>query len=43
MIEKEKTTYKPKKINIVKLEAYLKKLNNNKNGKQHKLGRDLLR
>ncbi len=40
MIEKEKTTYKPKKINIVKLEAYLKEIK--KNGKQHKLGRDLL-
>jgi len=41
MIEKEKTTYKPKKINIVKLETYLNKIN--KNGKQHKLGKDLLR
>jgi len=36
MIEKQKTTYKPKKINIVKLQAYLKQIN--KNGKQHKLG-----
>jgi hypothetical protein len=39
MIEKEKTTYKPKKINIVKLEAYLNKIN--KDGKQHKLGKDI--
>jgi len=39
MIEKEKTTYKPKKINIVKLEAYLKQIE--KNGKQHKLGNKL--
>jgi len=38
MIEKEKTTYKPKKINIVKLQAYLKKI---KNGKQHRLGKDI--
>lgn len=38
MIEKEKTTYKPKKINIVKLEAYLKKI---KDGKQHRLGNSL--
>jgi hypothetical protein len=28
-------TYKPKKSNIIKLEAYLKKI---KNGEQHKLG-----
>lgn len=38
MIEKEKTTYKPKKINIVKLEAYLNKI---ENGKQYKLGKDI--
>ena len=38
MIEKEKTTYKPKEINIVKLEAYLKKI---ENGKQHKLGNSI--
>lgn len=38
MIEREKTTYKPKKINIVKLEAYLKKI---KNGKRDQLGKDI--
>lgn len=38
MIEKEKTTYKPKKINIVKLEAYLKKI---KNGRLNKLGKNI--
>ena len=38
MIEKEKTTYKPKKINIVKLEAYLKKI---KNGRHNKLGKNI--
>jgi len=38
MIEKEKTTYKPKKINIVKLEAYLKKIQRNE---QHKLGNSI--
>jgi len=31
-------TYKPKKSNIIKLEAYLKKI---ENGKQHKLGKDI--
>ena len=31
-------TYKPKKSNIIKLEAYLKKI---KNGKQHRLGKDI--
>ena len=34
-------TYKPKQSNIIKLEAYLKEINSN--GKQRKLGRDLLR
>ena len=32
-------TYKPKKSNIIKLEAYLKQIQNN--GKQHKLGDSL--
>ena len=41
MEKKEIITYKPKKSNIIKLEAYLKQIK--KNGKQHKLGRDLLR
>jgi len=36
-----KKTYKPKNTNIVKLQAYLKKLNNNTNGKQHILGNNL--
>ena len=36
MEKKEIITYKPKKSNIIKLEAYLNKIN--KNGKQHKLG-----
>ena len=41
-VEKDKIkTYKPKQSNIIKLEAYLKQIK--KNGKQHKLGRDLLR
>tara|TARA_R110000772_G_scaffold111680_6_gene215766 strand:+ start:3919 stop:4044 length:126 start_codon:yes stop_codon:yes gene_type:complete len=40
MEQKEIKTYKPKKINIIKLEAYLKQIKNN--GKQHKLGGDLL-
>lgn len=40
MEKKEIKTYKPKKSNIIKLEAYLKEIK--KNGKQHKLGRDLL-
>ena len=31
-------TYKPKKSNIIKLEAYLKKI---KDGKQHRLGKDI--
>ncbi len=39
--KKEIKTYKPKKSNIIKLEAYLKQIN--KDGKQHKLGGDLLR
>jgi hypothetical protein len=41
MEKKEIITYKPKKSNIIKLEAYLKQIK--KNGKQHKLGGDLLR
>lgn len=40
MEKKEIITYKPKKSNIIKLEAYLKQIKNN--GKQHKLGGDLL-
>lgn len=40
MEKKEIKTYKPKKSNIIKLEAYLKQIKNN--GKQHKLGGDLL-
>ena len=36
-----KTTYKPKAKNIVKLEAFLKKIQKN-NGKQHKLGEHIL-
>ena len=31
-------TYKPKQSNIIKLEAYLKKI---KDGKQHRLGNSL--
>ena len=34
--KKEIKTYKPKSSNIIKLEAYLNKIN--KDGKQHKLG-----
>jgi hypothetical protein len=40
MEEKEIKTYKPKKSNIIKLEAYLKQIK--KDGKQHKLGKDIL-
>ena len=36
MEQKEIKTYKPKKSNIIKLEAYLKQINSN--GKQCKLG-----
>ena len=32
-------TYKPKQSNIIKLEAYLKQIS--KDGKQHKLGKDI--
>jgi hypothetical protein len=32
-------TYKPKKSNIIKLEAYLKQIQ--ENGKQHKLGNSI--
>ena len=32
-------TYKPKKSNIIKLEAYLKEIKNN--GKRNKLGKDI--
>ena len=39
MEQKEIKTYKPKKINIIKLEAYLKQIN--KDGKQHKLGENI--
>ncbi len=39
MEKKEIKTYKPKKSNIIKLEAYLKQIKNN--GKQHKLGIDI--
>ena len=38
MEQKEIKTYKPKKSNIIKLEAYLKKI---KDGKQYKLGKKL--
>jgi len=38
MEQKEIKTYKPKKSNIIKLEAYLKKI---KNGKRNKLGKDI--
>jgi len=40
MEQKEIKTYKPKKSNIIKLEAYLKQIE--KNGKQHKLGKRIL-
>ena len=40
MEKKEIKTYKPKKSNIIKLEAYLKQIE--KNGKQHKLGKRIL-
>jgi len=40
MEQKEIKTYKPKKSNIIKLEAYLKEIK--KNGKQHKLGKGIL-
>jgi hypothetical protein len=40
MENKEIKTYKPKKSNIIKLEAYLKQIE--KNGKQHKLGKGIL-
>ena len=39
MEQKEIKTYKPKKSNIIKLEAYLKKIQ--ENGKQHRLGKDI--
>jgi len=35
-----KEKYKPKEVNLKKLKKYLEK---EKDGKQHKLGRDLLR
>jgi len=39
-----KKRYKVKKENIKKLKLFLQKINRKeKNGKQHKLGRDLLR
>lgn len=38
--KKQIKTYKPKRSNIIKLEAYLKQIN--KDGKQHKLGKDIL-
>jgi hypothetical protein len=34
-------TYKPKQSNVIKLETYLKKIEQ-KDGKQHKLGRNIL-
>jgi len=37
--KKEIKTYKPKSSNIIKLEAYLNKIN--KDGKQHILGNNL--
>lgn len=39
MEQKEIKTYKPKKSNIIKLEAYLKQIQ--ENGKQHKLGNSI--
>ena len=39
MEQKEIKTYKPKKSNIIKLEAYLKEIKNN--GKRNKLGKDI--
>ena len=39
MEQKEIKTYKPKQSNIIKLEAYLKQIN--KDGKQHKLGKNI--
>ena len=41
MEKKEIITYKPKKSNIIKLEAYFKKIEED-NGKQHKLGKRIL-
>ena len=38
MEQKEIKTYKPKKSNIIKLEAYLKKI---KNGRLNKLGKNI--
>jgi hypothetical protein len=38
MEQKEIITYKPKKSNIIKLEAYFKKITTNE---QHKLGKDI--
>ena len=38
MEQKEIKTYKPKKSNIIKLEAYLKKI---QNGKRDKLGKNI--
>ena len=38
MEQKEIKTYKPKNSNIIKLEAYLKKI---QNGKRDKLGKDI--
>ena len=38
MKKKEIITYKPKKSNIIKLEAYLKKI---KNGRYNKLGKNI--
>ncbi len=39
--KKEIKTYKPKRSNIIKLEAYLKNIKED-NGKQHKLGKHIL-
>lgn len=39
MIEKEKTTYKPKAKNVIKLEAFLKKIQ--KDNERHRLGNSL--
>ena len=39
MEQKEIITYKPKKSNIIKLEAYLKQIKNN--GKHNKLGENI--
>lgn len=42
MLIREKTRYKVKPENIKKLKLFLKKINKEQNGKQHRLGKRIL-